>query len=152
LKTESIFREIGIEIHSGKNRIVRRIFEHLGYRINKKWRSGITATYRVAVNVDTALNQALIPSDVYGGSIFSDYGLVKGFFAHGELESRSTIIFSDDAGSQRKWVEGLLIGFGRDFPLYKKLNGGMMILYNVLHNDDSPYRSPWQFRFGFYKK
>jgi len=26
-------REIGIEIHSGKNRIVRRIFEHLGYKV-----------------------------------------------------------------------------------------------------------------------
>ncbi len=28
-------REIGIEIHSGKNRIVRRIFEHLGYEVIK---------------------------------------------------------------------------------------------------------------------
>ena len=27
--------QIGIEIHSGKNRIVRRIFEHLGYRVVK---------------------------------------------------------------------------------------------------------------------
>ncbi len=27
--------EIGIEIHSGKNRVVRRIFEHLGYRVRK---------------------------------------------------------------------------------------------------------------------
>lgn len=27
--------QIGIEIHSGKNRIVRRIFEHFGYRIEK---------------------------------------------------------------------------------------------------------------------
>jgi 23S rRNA pseudouridine2605 synthase len=26
-------REIGLEIHSGKNRIVRRIFEHLGYEV-----------------------------------------------------------------------------------------------------------------------
>ena len=25
--------QVGIEIHSGKNRIVRRIFEHLGYRV-----------------------------------------------------------------------------------------------------------------------
>ncbi|MGZ3862678.1 MAG: pseudouridine synthase [Bacteroidia bacterium] len=28
-------RELGIEIHSGKNRIVRRIFEHLGYEVTK---------------------------------------------------------------------------------------------------------------------
>ena len=37
--------EVGIEIHSGKNRIVRRIFEHLGYQIIKLDRvyfSGIT--------------------------------------------------------------------------------------------------------------
>jgi 23S rRNA pseudouridine2605 synthase len=27
--------EIGVEIHSGKNRVVRRIFEHLGYRVKK---------------------------------------------------------------------------------------------------------------------
>lgn len=27
--------EVGIEIHSGKNRIVRRIFESLGYRVVK---------------------------------------------------------------------------------------------------------------------
>ncbi len=28
-------REVGIEIHSGKNRVVRRIFEHLGYEVVK---------------------------------------------------------------------------------------------------------------------
>lgn len=28
-------REVGVKIHSGKNRIVRRIFEHLGYEIHK---------------------------------------------------------------------------------------------------------------------
>lgn len=27
--------EVGIEVHSGKNRIVRRIFEHFGYRVKK---------------------------------------------------------------------------------------------------------------------
>ncbi|MDC6365525.1 MULTISPECIES: pseudouridine synthase [Flavobacteriaceae] len=28
-------REVGIQIHSGRNRIVRRIFEHLGYEVTK---------------------------------------------------------------------------------------------------------------------
>ena len=28
-------KSIGIELHSGRNRIVRRIFEHLGYEITK---------------------------------------------------------------------------------------------------------------------
>ena len=28
-------KEVGIEIHSGRNRIVRRIFEHLGYQVTK---------------------------------------------------------------------------------------------------------------------
>jgi 23S rRNA pseudouridine2605 synthase len=28
-------KEIGVELHSGRNRIVRRIFEHLGYKVVK---------------------------------------------------------------------------------------------------------------------
>ena len=37
--------EIGIEIHVGKNRIVRRIFEHLGYtveRLDRTYYAGLT--------------------------------------------------------------------------------------------------------------
>ena len=36
---------MGIEIHSGKNRIVRRIFEHFGYqilRLDRVYFAGIT--------------------------------------------------------------------------------------------------------------
>jgi 23S rRNA pseudouridine2605 synthase len=37
--------EVGVEIHSGKNRIVRRIFEHLGYevkRLDRVYYAGLT--------------------------------------------------------------------------------------------------------------
>lgn len=33
--TEDDLSQVGIEIHSGRNRIVRRIFEHLGYHVHK---------------------------------------------------------------------------------------------------------------------
>ena len=33
--SETERNQAGIEIHSGRNRIVRRIFEHLGYRVTK---------------------------------------------------------------------------------------------------------------------
>ncbi len=33
--TEHDKKQVGIELHSGKNRIVRRIFEHLGYKVVK---------------------------------------------------------------------------------------------------------------------
>ena len=32
---EDVLDEVGIEIHSGRNRIVRRIFEKLGYQVLK---------------------------------------------------------------------------------------------------------------------
>ena len=38
-------KEVGIEIHSGRNRIVRRIFEHLGYsvlKLDRVYYAGIT--------------------------------------------------------------------------------------------------------------
>ena len=33
--TDDDKKQVGIEIHSGKNKIVRRIFEHLGYKVEK---------------------------------------------------------------------------------------------------------------------
>lgn len=39
------YKQVGLEIHSGKNRIIRRIFEHLGYNVTKLdrvWFAGLT--------------------------------------------------------------------------------------------------------------
>lgn len=43
--SETDRKQVGIEIHSGRNRIVRRIFEHLGYkviRLDRVYFAGLT--------------------------------------------------------------------------------------------------------------
>ena len=35
VESENDKTQIGLELHSGKNRIVRRMFEHLGYKVIK---------------------------------------------------------------------------------------------------------------------
>ena len=35
MRTDTDKNQVGIEIHSGRNRIVRRIFEALGYHVTK---------------------------------------------------------------------------------------------------------------------
>ncbi len=55
-------KEIGIELHSGKNRIIRRIFEHLGYKVIKLDRvmfAGLTKK-----NLPRGRWRFLIPSEI----------------------------------------------------------------------------------------
>jgi hypothetical protein len=124
----------------------------LGYKFNKRLHGGITGNYRIKVQIDSAKLKISNPQDVYGASVFADYVIYKSFFARCEFESKNTLVFKDDKEINRKWVEGLMIGIGYDFQVYKNLKSGFVVQYNVLHSDDSPYRNPWQFRFGIFKK
>lgn len=56
-------QQVGIEIHSGRNRIVRRIFEHLGYRVKKLDRvyfAGLTKKNLGRANGDTLTQEEVI--------------------------------------------------------------------------------------------
>lgn len=55
--------EVGIEIHSGKNRIIRRIFEHVGYEVKKLDRvyfAGLTKKYLPRGRYRMLSNQEII--------------------------------------------------------------------------------------------
>jgi hypothetical protein len=124
----------------------------LGYKLNKRLHTGVSVNYRISVQVDSLNIKISDPADVYGASAFTDYVFFRSFFIRGEFESKNTRVFNEDDISSRKWVEGLFIGIGYEFKIYKKLKGGAIVQYNLLQSDDSPYRSPWQFKFGIFKK
>ncbi len=123
-----------------------------GYSINKRLRSGFTFTWRLNLSVDTLKIRLSTPRDTYGASVFTDYFLLKGFFAHTELESMHSVIMRNDTDFKHKWINGLLAGIGHEFVLSRKLRGSVMILYNLFQSAQSPYHSPWQVKFGIYKK
>lgn len=53
------FRHLGIEIHSGQNRVIRRIFEKLGYkvvRLDRVFFAGLTKKIYHAENIVSLLN------------------------------------------------------------------------------------------------
>lgn len=51
--------------------------------------------------------------------------------------------------SKRGWVDGLMVGVGKDYKIAKYVRGNMQVLYNFLHDVNSPYKDKVMIRFGF---
>jgi len=123
----------------------------VGYRINKKFSSGIGATYKVTIGKHT--NPTNWTGSEYGYRIFTDYKLIKGWFGHGEFEQvNKTIKEADKDGYRNKWQTNGYIGVGRQIDAIKGLKINVMFLCNFLH-EDLKYFDPdaFQFRFGVSK-
>jgi len=121
----------------------------LAYRINKLFSAGIGGNYRANFGEDIEFWEAF-DQDVYGYRVFSEYVVVKDFFVHGEYESLNTWI-KDANGEKngREWVNGLLLGIGKNYTVMRQLKGNVMVLYDFIHSSNSPHRHPWVVRFGF---
>lgn len=119
----------------------------LGYRINKLFEAGISATYRVQFKVD---KNAVIKDDaVYGQGVWANHLFYKNYFGHIEGERVSTVVAKDGI-TTRSWKESLLIGVGRKFKVAKWLEMQALVLFNPLYdNQDQLYSSPVVFRTGF---
>lgn len=71
-------------------------------------------------------------------------------FAHGEYENISHAKVDDQTDEViRIHSPGALFGLGIEYNFIRGSKGNMMVLYNFLHNDDSPYEKAFVFRFGF---
>ncbi len=104
-------------------------------------------------------------TSVYGGSIFSQFAIIKdfrnflpvktqsGIIAHAEYEMLNTkynyVYFDDqDSNRSRYWLQNFLLGGGYNQQLGKKANSYIIILWNLTPADDNPYTYP-QIKIGF---
>jgi len=104
-------------------------------------------------------------TNVYGGSVFSQFAVIKdfrnlvkvkghsGIITHVEYEFLNTdynyIHFNDpNANRDRYWLHNVLIGGGYFQKMGKKASSYIILLWNINKADDNPYEYP-QIRIGF---
>ncbi|MFC2104617.1 hypothetical protein ACFLS4_04615 [Bacteroidota bacterium] len=104
-------------------------------------------------------------TSVYGGSVFSQFAVIKdfrnllkvkghsGIIAHVEYEFLNTkynYIYFDDPNSNRDryWLHNTLVGGGYFQQMGKKAKSYIILLWNVTKTGDNPYTYP-QLRVGF---
>ena len=86
----------------------------------------------------------------YGYRFFTDYKVIKNWFAHGEFERMSKSVKNvDKDGYHSEWKSNGYIGAGRQINIVKGMKMNVMFLVNILHKD-LKYFDPnaFQFRFG----
>lgn len=120
----------------------------LSYRINKKWDVGIGGNYRFNGEIEDVLGAAQ-DQRIYGYRLFTEYFLLKDFYAHVEFESLAAKSTDPIDRTEVQWNNSVLAGIERRFNLGKSAQAQISLLYNFMHKSNPLYNSPWNVRFGF---
>ena len=122
----------------------------LGYRLSKRWSSGIGGTYRLAFE---GSNRAIWDHPVYGMRSYVECQPFKKFLLHAEYErlwASVPLQQSSTTETDRRWVEGVMAGVGKSYNVTKKIKGNVLFLRNFTYVSQGPYLQKWNIRFGFY--
>ena len=119
----------------------------IGYRFNTRWSVALGGTYRVA---SWQLPQ---PKTIYGGRVFLESVVYKGFALHGEYERLrvpvTATVVSDEP--TYRWQEGLLLGISKSYTITEHISGTALLLHNFTKpSDQTAYPSRWNVRLGFF--
>lgn len=123
------------------------------YRWTERLSFGLGGNYRVMTK--DRFKGLTRMDEVYGARAFSEFNLYKGIFVHAGYEMmraprKEPLSFNgkaEDVGNT--WVDGLLIGAGKDYRIARYVKGNMQVLYNFLDEVNSPYRNKVMVRLGF---
>jgi hypothetical protein len=120
-----------------------------GYRISGRFTIGGGYTYRLSFS---KLNTNWIGSEgISGYRIYSDLGLIKNFFIHGEFESlkitppKTPLLLETYAGR----LYGSYFGLGRRYNISRKVKGSVMGLYHIDYAGEVPGLNKINLRIGF---
>lgn len=136
------------------------ISPQVGYKIAKKHSIGLGLSYiseqrRLQTTAPVGSDVSLVGSEVrtetsyasntiYGLKTFSRWALGKSFFVEGQAEALN----GKTQSGVRNWQPALWAGTGYQLSVGKHWGLNLMLRYNVLHDENSFYRSAMDFQVG----
>lgn len=125
----------------------------IGYRFTGRLTGGIGGVYRIGISEE--YEYYVRSMNVYGGRIYSDWMIKKGFFIHGEFEALKVKV--DPHVQQNVAKEDLddhayngYGGIGKQFNISRRVKGSVLGLYRFELDGYMPEFSKINVRLGFH--
>ena len=120
-----------------------------GYKLNDKSSVGIGASYTLGLG--TGWNHIRLSNQALGFRSYLKWKPKKAFFLQGGGEWNYLTGFSSIAQLKdlNAWQASALLGIGREYKVSKKINGSVLLVYDLLYDRHKPTTQPLSFRFGY---
>ncbi len=143
----------GLQWQLGKGDAFRiDIGPRLSYLVTDKLEIGAAAQARATIGKAVPSWASLNYDRVWGYNLFGSYEIRKGFYGQISYERLNTQVIllagQQERSAERLWVEGLRVGAGKRYTIYKRLRGYSLIEYNFSPSIHMPYRQQLQVKMG----
>ncbi len=112
----------------------------IGYKIIP--RLSVGAKIRYDYIQDKRYSETYTSSN-YGASIFTRLVVFRGLYAHAEYAGYNYELYNAVGESDRQWIPFFLVGGGYTLRVGKRSSVIAQVLFDVLQNENSPYKS-WE--------
>lgn len=123
------------------NNILVQASPSVGYRVTKSCILGAGLPFMYAYS--NAINTSQY---VFGFKTFMRLAAFKGFYLQSEYELLNT---KRNNSESRIWTPVIWLGGGYNLKLFGKASTNITLLYNPIHNSQTPYNLPFDVRVGF---
>ena len=110
----------------------------IGYKLFPKFSVGAKISYEYFKNKNYSPTKE---GSNYGIGAFSRLRIARRFYAHVEFSEMNYKLYNDAGDKDRQWISFLYVGGGFSQPITKNTSINAEVLWDVLQNDSSPYKT-----------
>ena len=140
---DRIFFGGGVGFNGGNGITSIQVNPIVGYMLTPKWSAGVGLEYQYVKYRDFDFDD-----NIWGGQLFTRYN-IRQFFLQGEYNFYNYTALYFDGTEARESIDRLLFGGGISQPLGRRGAINFVALYDILHDNNGPFGSPWVFRIFF---